>query len=101
MMGTTEASQDISFAAMSKLQQQVARIVLADPAVDTHRLVHRRGRGQLDRQQRPHVHHAQTASERERQRRQIINRLRRKTVAGRRASICFSRPCRTSASADA
>jgi len=33
LMGTTEASQDISFAAMSKLQQKVAAIVLADPAV--------------------------------------------------------------------
>jgi hydrophobe/amphiphile efflux-1 (HAE1) family protein len=35
IMGSTEASQDISFAAMEKLQQQVARIVLADPAVAT------------------------------------------------------------------
>ena len=33
LMGTTEASQDISFAAMAKLQQKVAGIVLADPAV--------------------------------------------------------------------
>ena len=33
MMGISEASQDISFAAMVKLQNQVARIVLADPAV--------------------------------------------------------------------
>jgi hydrophobe/amphiphile efflux-1 (HAE1) family protein len=35
MMGTTEASQDISFAAMAALQDKVARIVLADPAVAT------------------------------------------------------------------
>jgi multidrug efflux pump subunit AcrB len=35
VMGTTEASQDISFAAMEKLQQRVSDIVLADPAVDT------------------------------------------------------------------
>ena len=34
IMGTTEASQDISFDAMSKLQQEAARIVLADPAVE-------------------------------------------------------------------
>jgi multidrug efflux pump subunit AcrB len=34
-MGATEASQDISFAAMATLQQKVAAIVLADPAVDT------------------------------------------------------------------
>jgi multidrug efflux pump subunit AcrB len=33
--GITEASQDISFAAMSTLQNQVAGIVLADPAVAT------------------------------------------------------------------
>jgi hydrophobe/amphiphile efflux-1 (HAE1) family protein len=35
MIGVTEAAQDISFAAMLKLQEQVAKIVLADPAVDT------------------------------------------------------------------
>ena len=35
IMGTTEASQDISFAAMAELQQKVARIVLADPAVSS------------------------------------------------------------------
>ena len=35
LTGITEASQDISFGAMSKLQDQVARIVLADPAVAT------------------------------------------------------------------
>ena len=33
MMGITEASQDISFQAMSKLQREAAAIVLADPAV--------------------------------------------------------------------
>ncbi|MEY2427789.1 MAG: multidrug efflux pump, partial [Verrucomicrobiota bacterium] len=35
MIGVTEAAQDISFSAMLKLQEQVAKIVLADPAVDT------------------------------------------------------------------
>ncbi len=35
LMGTTEASQDISFEAMSKLQQKVTAIVLSDPAVAT------------------------------------------------------------------
>ena len=35
MIGVTEASQDISFAAMAALQDKVARIVLADPAVAT------------------------------------------------------------------
>ncbi|MGA2222556.1 MAG: efflux RND transporter permease subunit [Verrucomicrobiia bacterium] len=35
MMGNTEASQDISFATMAKLQDRVTRIVLADPAIDT------------------------------------------------------------------
>jgi hydrophobe/amphiphile efflux-1 (HAE1) family protein len=33
--GITEAAQDISFSAMAKLQDQVARIVMADPAVAT------------------------------------------------------------------
>lgn len=32
---TTEGAQDISYAAMSKAQQQAAAIILADPAVDT------------------------------------------------------------------
>jgi hydrophobe/amphiphile efflux-1 (HAE1) family protein len=35
MFGTTEAAQDVSFATMAKLQDRVARIVLADPAIDT------------------------------------------------------------------
>ncbi len=35
LMGGTEAAQDISFPAMAKLQDQVARIVLADPDVLT------------------------------------------------------------------
>ncbi len=33
--GTTEASQDISFKAMKVLQDEVAQVVMADPAVDT------------------------------------------------------------------
>jgi len=35
VMGTTDASQDISFPAMAELQQKAARIVLDDPAVAT------------------------------------------------------------------
>lgn len=35
VVGTTEASQDISFEAMAVLQQRVADIVMQDPAVDT------------------------------------------------------------------
>ncbi|MEI8234250.1 MAG: efflux RND transporter permease subunit [Verrucomicrobiota bacterium] len=35
MMGVTEAAQDVSFLEMSRLQDMVARIVLADPAVAT------------------------------------------------------------------
>ena len=35
IMGTTDAAQDISFKAMTRLQDQMARIVLADEAVDT------------------------------------------------------------------
>jgi hydrophobe/amphiphile efflux-1 (HAE1) family protein len=35
IMGTTDASQDISYAAMERLQQRVAKIVLEDPAVLT------------------------------------------------------------------
>src|SRR5437588_1866011 len=35
MIGVTEAAQDISFTAMARFQEQVAAIVLADPAVAT------------------------------------------------------------------
>ncbi len=35
MIGVTEAAQDISFDAMAQLQAQVAKVVLADPAIDT------------------------------------------------------------------
>ena len=35
VMGSTDAAQDISFPAMAELQQKVAHIVLADPAVAT------------------------------------------------------------------
>jgi len=35
IMGTTEGSQDISFKAMKDLQDRVAQVVMADPAVDT------------------------------------------------------------------
>jgi hydrophobe/amphiphile efflux-1 (HAE1) family protein len=35
IMGTTDAAQDISFAAMTELQQKTAKIVLDDPAVAT------------------------------------------------------------------
>jgi HAE1 family hydrophobic/amphiphilic exporter-1 len=35
LYGTTESGQDVSFPAMYRLQQEVGRIVLADPAVDT------------------------------------------------------------------
>jgi len=35
MFGNTDAAQDVSFATMAKMQDRVAKIVLADPAVDT------------------------------------------------------------------
>ena len=35
LFGTTEAGQDVSFPVMYRLQQEVGRIVMADPAVDT------------------------------------------------------------------
>ncbi len=35
MSGTTDAAQDISFPAMVKLQQQVAKVLLDDPAIET------------------------------------------------------------------
>ncbi len=35
LYGTTEAGQDVSFPVMSRLQQEVGKVVMSDPAVDT------------------------------------------------------------------
>ena len=35
LFGSTDAAQDVSFATMAKMQDQIAQTVLADPAVDT------------------------------------------------------------------
>ncbi len=59
LFGGTQASTDISFEAMSDLQQQAMDIVLADPAVAGARLVGRRFRLQLLGQSRPAVHQPQ------------------------------------------
>ena len=56
MFGTTEAGQDVSFTTMARLQNQVVRIVLADPAVETLGSFIGAATGQLDPEQRPHVH---------------------------------------------
>ena len=54
VIGATRASADISFQAMLELQQQLADIVMADPAVAGDRLVARRRRrpGRRRRQSR-------------------------------------------------
>ena len=80
LMGTTEASQDISFEAMSTLQQRVAAIVLADPAVENlgsfmgaasgNTTVNN---GRMFITLKPKSERADTAD-------QVINRLRKKTA---------------------
>jgi len=57
MRGSTEAAQDISFAAMAKLQQEVARIVLADEADVHHAQADWRKKGER------HPGHGSAASE--------------------------------------
>ncbi len=61
LFGTSEAPQDISFAEMAKLQEQLGAIVQADPDVENVAMAHRRRRRQRRAEQRPHVHHAQAA----------------------------------------
>lgn len=81
IQGITEASQDISFGAMSERQQEVARIVLADPAVeslssyigvDGDNVTLNSGRLLINL--RPHAERDVTASE-------VINRLRPQVAA--------------------
>ena len=62
VIGATRASPDISFQAMLGLQQQLADIVMADPAVAGDRLVARRRRRSGRRlQPRHHVHQPEAA----------------------------------------
>ena len=56
---TSEASQDISFAAMQSRQEELSKIVMADPGGRHRRDGDRRQRPR--RQQRQHVHHAEAA----------------------------------------
>ena len=84
IMGTTEASQDISFPAMAELQQKVAAIVLADPAVATLGSFIGGGRGQFHGEQRPHVHHVETARGTQSQRGHGHQPPAPATLAGRR-----------------
>ena len=68
LFGTTEAGQDVSFHDMYRLQQEVGKIVMADPAVDTMAMGLGVWRRQFGAEQRPHVHHAQASRRSRRQR---------------------------------
>ena len=61
LFGTTEAGQDVSFHDMYRLQQEVGKIVLSDPAVDTMAMGLGVRRRQFGAEQWPHVHHAEAA----------------------------------------
>ena len=61
IFGGTEASTDISFDAMKKLQLKAMDVVLADPAVGGPRLLGRRVLLQRLGQSRPHVHQPEAA----------------------------------------
>ena len=61
IQGISQAPQTISFAAMAQKQQELAKVILQDPAVREPFLVHRRRRHQHHAQQRPHVHQPEAA----------------------------------------
>jgi hydrophobe/amphiphile efflux-1 (HAE1) family protein len=80
IMGTTKASEDISFAAMAKLQNQVARIVLGDPAVATLASFIGGGNGSTVNNGRMFIT-LKPLAERKVKADEIIGRLRRKLAA--------------------
>jgi len=80
MFGSTEAGQDVSFVTMAKLQDQMARIVLADPAVDRMgSFIGASGNSTLN-VGRMFIA-LKPLSQRKVRAEEIINRLRRKTAA--------------------
>ena len=58
---STEAATDISFPALSELQDKVATIMRADPAGRIREFHHRTGWTESDPQYRPHVHRVEAA----------------------------------------
>ncbi len=84
--GTSEASQDISFADMYRHQEELGKIVQADPAVATVAMA--LGLRRLRGQQRPHVHPAEAAR---RTRRDALSRSSR--GCGRSSTRCKGRDC--------
>ncbi|HEX7654362.1 MAG TPA: efflux RND transporter permease subunit, partial [Verrucomicrobiae bacterium] len=80
LMGTTESSQDISFAAMARLQQRIANIVLADPDVATlGSFIGAGGGGSTMNNGRMFIT-LKPKSQRDASAEQVIARLRRKTM---------------------
>ena len=84
IQGISQAAGSTSFTQMTQLQQELAKVLLADPAVESHFLVHRRGRHQHHAQQWPHPDQSQAAAERGLSATEVIRRLNPKLdqVAG-------------------
>ena len=100
MIGTTDAAQDISFDAMSALQQQVNKIVLADPAVSSVVAAVGAGvAGQTANNGRMYIT-LKPWDQRKDNAFQVIERLDRK-MQPCRASACSCKRCRTCAWAGA
>ena len=59
IQGISQGAQNVSFPAMSQQQQQLADVILKDPAVDQSVLLHRRGWHQHHPQQRTDSHQSQ------------------------------------------
>ncbi len=78
IMGTTDASQDISFVAMADLQQKATKIVLEDPAVSTVASFIGAGAGASTANNGRLFITLKPTSERKVTADQVINRLRRK-----------------------
>ena len=99
MMGTTEAAQDISFAAMKEKQEQVVKTVMADPAVQAVGSFFGGGTGSAMNNARMFISLKPKGwgkDEREEDAETVIARLRGKALQNSRVPNCFSPPARTS-----
>ncbi len=98
IQGISQAPASISFTAMTKAQQDLAKVILQDPGGRKSLLLHRRRRHQYHAEQRPHVDQPQAARSARSQR--LRRRFAASTTASPRstASSCSCSRCRTSPS---
>ncbi|HSI11646.1 MAG TPA: efflux RND transporter permease subunit, partial [Chthoniobacter sp.] len=87
MSGTTDAAQDISFPAMVKLQQQVAKVLMDDPAIETFGSFIGSGYSSATVNNGRFFVTLKPLSERKESAEDVIQRLRKKTAAIKGVSL--------------